>query len=105
MTRAAILMGLSLVLAGAHDARAVDCHSAKGAGHPWSWRQIDGKRCWYKGKTGIDKKRLRWPKPSTVGMAPGRPKPVPVASPNDPLLYSVWPPRDTFDDRFKGEPK
>ena len=23
-------------------------------------RQIDGKRCWYKGKAGMDKKLLRW---------------------------------------------
>ena len=38
----------------------VECQSEKGAGYPWAWREIDGKRCWYKGKAGMDKKLLRW---------------------------------------------
>ena len=27
----------------------------------WSWRLIDGRKCWYAGKTVISKSLLRWP--------------------------------------------
>ncbi len=27
----------------------------------WSWRLIDGKRCWYAGRPGMSKANLRWP--------------------------------------------
>jgi hypothetical protein len=27
----------------------------------WSWRLIDGRKCWYAGKTVIPKSALRWP--------------------------------------------
>ena len=27
----------------------------------WSWRIIDGKRCWYPGRPGMNKANLRWP--------------------------------------------
>lgn len=33
---------------------------AKAQGH-WSWRLIDGRKCWYAGKTVIPKSALRWP--------------------------------------------
>jgi hypothetical protein len=33
---------------------------SKAQGH-WSWRQIDGRKCWYAGKTMISKSLLRWP--------------------------------------------
>ncbi|MEH2521232.1 hypothetical protein V1279_006805 [Bradyrhizobium sp. AZCC 1610] len=29
-------------------------------GH-WSWRLIDGRKCWYAGKTVISKSLLKWP--------------------------------------------
>jgi len=29
-------------------------------GH-WSWRLIDGRKCWYAGKTMISKSLLKWP--------------------------------------------
>src|SRR6476469_2586021 len=32
----------------------------KAQGH-WSWRLIDGRKCWYAGKTVIPKSALRWP--------------------------------------------
>lgn len=40
-----------------------DCSVAppsNGRGH-WSWRLIDGRKCWYSGKTVIAKSSLRWP--------------------------------------------
>src|SRR6266850_875007 len=33
---------------------------SKAQGH-WSWRLIDGRKCWYAGKTVISKALLRWP--------------------------------------------
>ena len=33
---------------------------ASAKGH-WSWRLIDGRKCWYAGKTVIPKSALRWP--------------------------------------------
>ena len=33
---------------------------AKAQGY-WSWRLIDGRKCWYAGKTVIPKSALRWP--------------------------------------------
>lgn len=33
---------------------------AKAQGH-WSWRRIDGRKCWYSGKTVLPKSALRWP--------------------------------------------
>jgi hypothetical protein len=34
--------------------------ASKTQGH-WSWRLIDGRKCWYAGKTVIAKSSLRWP--------------------------------------------
>lgn len=33
---------------------------SKAQGH-WSWRLIDGRKCWYAGKTVISKFLLKWP--------------------------------------------
>jgi hypothetical protein len=33
---------------------------SKAQGH-WSWRLIDGRKCWYAGKTVISKSLLKWP--------------------------------------------
>ena len=33
---------------------------SKAQGH-WSWRLIDGRKCWYAGKAMISKSLLRWP--------------------------------------------
>ena len=65
--------GLTIVVTVAliTSAQAIDCQSRAGTGSGWSWRLIDGKRCWYKGHANINKKRLRWAdaaaKPATTG--------------------------------------
>jgi hypothetical protein len=102
------------LIGSAGNAHAVDCQSRKGEEGHWAWREIDGKRCWYKGKAGMDKKLLRWAStkaaPSVTSrrafVAPDRAAPV-VADENDehhPLLNSYWPPLprvDGFSDRFE----
>ena len=48
---------------------------SKTQGH-WSWRLIDGRKCWYAGKTVISKSLLRWP-----AAAPAQAKAVAVPPP------------------------
>ena len=52
---------------------------SKTQGH-WSWRLIDGRKCWYAGKTVISKSLLKWPaKASVQAKADTAPVPVTVA--------------------------
>jgi hypothetical protein len=41
----------------------------------WSWRIIDGKRCWYPGRPGMEKANLQWPKSA--------PTPPPIKAKNE----------------------
>ena len=69
----------ALVPTGGANAKAVECSVARPS-HPqgyWSWRLIDGRKCWYPGKTMISKSLLQWPAKATV-QAKADPKPVPV---------------------------
>ena len=53
---------LAAVLWFASEAAAIECAAdpQSGKGH-WSWRMIDGKKCWYPGRPGMSKAKLRWP--------------------------------------------
>ena len=51
-----LVMALMLPLA----AEAATCSPTQGGGGHWSWRLIDGKKCWYRGKTGVSKSSLHW---------------------------------------------
>jgi len=84
-----------------------ECQSEKGAGYPWAWREIDGKRCWYKGKAGMDKKLLRWAESGTTRPAAAAKRRPPATTEDlaerERLLRSYWPPLppiDIFGDRF-----
>ena len=86
---------------GAHS---IECRSEKGDGYPWAWRQIDGKRCWYKGKPGMDKKLLRWaegaaaPPARKSAAAPRRsPSLINDYAERERLLQSYWPPLSPAD--------
>jgi hypothetical protein len=37
------------------------CSVAAAAQGYWSWRMIDGKKCWYEGKPMLSKTSLEWP--------------------------------------------
>lgn len=56
-------------------ASAMECRSEipSSATEYWSWRVIDGKRCWYPGRPGMSKENLHWPKAeeATTGRASG----------------------------------
>jgi len=69
----------ALVPTGGANAKAVECSVARpsNAQGYWSWRLIDGRKCWYPGKTMISKSLLQWPAKVSV-QAKADPKPVPV---------------------------
>ena len=53
-----LLLTMALVLP--LSAEAATCNATRGSGGPWSWRLIDGKKCWYRGQPGLSKSSLRW---------------------------------------------
>jgi len=89
-----ILHVIAVLLALTTSAAAIECRSAppKPAKEYWSWRQIDGRQCWYAGQPGLDKAKLHW---ATNGVPP-RPEPKPVAPPpvEAPLPAPAPPPQE-----------
>ena len=65
-----ILLVMALLALLAVDAQAETCRSTRGPapgnGAFWSWRLIDGKRCWYIGKPNKPKNQLHWSAPRRV---------------------------------------
>jgi hypothetical protein len=61
----------------------------------WSWRLIDGRKCWYEGKPMLSKSLLEWP-------AQGSAQPD-TDKPSNPLDSQAWAPTDTdtFDARWR----
>ena len=74
----------------AANAKAMECSVARpsSAQGYWSWRLIDGRKCWYAGKTMVSKSLLQWPAKAPVqAKADIAPVPVTVATEkrSDPL--------------------
>jgi len=77
----------------------VECHAEKGYGSGWSWREIDGRRCWYIGPRDKPKSELRWhPRP----FVPPRRERVPVKIESDSPRPDGPPPAEpgAFDRRW-----
>jgi hypothetical protein len=57
-----------LLPSGGANAKAQECSVARpsSAQGYWSWRLIDGRKCWYAGKTMISKSMLQWPTKASV---------------------------------------
>ena len=57
-----------LMPTGEANAKALECSVARpsSAQGYWSWRLIDGRKCWYAGKTMISKSLLQWPAKASV---------------------------------------
>jgi hypothetical protein len=105
------------LIASATPATAIDCQSRKGDLGYWSWREIDGRRCWYLGHRGRDKRSLHWLAEATrtrlgavrAPEAPSRPPrretqpaatPSPTAAEAGAVLAPVvtrWPDADMFE--------
>jgi len=80
----------ALMPSGVANAKAIECSVARPSSTQayWSWRLIDGRKCWYAGKTMISKSLLQWPaKASVPAKADTTPAPATVATEkrSDPL--------------------
>jgi hypothetical protein len=72
----------------------VECSAAPGRDAYWSWREIDGRRCYYAGRPGKPKTELYWRGPSRTPVRAGQPEAVhdaagPAAVPVPPIPPAV----------------
>jgi hypothetical protein len=72
-------------------------------GHWWSYRIIDGRKCWYEGKPMLAKSELEWPKEASLRPAPAANVAGMVAARStNPLDSQAWATEDvdTFEARW-----
>src|ERR1700687_3470579 len=70
----------------------------------WSWRLIDGRKCWYEGKPMLSQSLREWPTRASAQPNPRRePTSVPPEKPGNPLDSQAWAPddSDTFEARWR----
>ena len=71
----------------------------------WSWRLIDGRKCWYEGKPSVSKSLLEWPTQASAQPDPNEEvaRVTPEKSGN-PLDSQARAPddADTFEARWRG---
>jgi hypothetical protein len=77
-------------------------------GHWWSYRIIDGRKCWYEGKPGVSKSLLRWPQEMPSKPAPEMVTRIAPEQPRTPLESRAWAPNaqspvdaETFRERWR----
>jgi hypothetical protein len=99
---------VTLVSVGVPNAQTKQqCSAAKPSdqhAHWWSYRLIDGRKCWYEGKPMLSKSLLEWPKEAFGQPGPGRQVTSAVTEkPSDPLDSQAWAPEDsdTFEARWR----
>jgi hypothetical protein len=66
----------------------------------WSWRMIDGRKCWYEGKPMLSKSLLEWPAETSAQPASSaEPASAVTEQGSDPLDAQAWAPAasDTFE--------
>jgi hypothetical protein len=93
-------IALILLVLAPSAAAALECYSsALRDNRHWSWRQVDGRRCWYPGLPGVSKSTLRWSKTSIPPSKDRQTKASAAAPPpssqrdeEEVLLRSIWPP-------------
>jgi hypothetical protein len=70
----------------------------------WSYRLIEGRKCWYEGKPMLSKSLLEWPKQASAQLdSKGELSSVLAYKPNDPLNSQVWASTDSdsFEARWR----
>ena len=98
ISRAAGLLPFGIVLLlGMETAQAIQCSAAippNPQGH-WSYRLIDGRKCWYEGDNNFPKSLLRWPEQTSPLSAFGKAVPSPGEErPLPPPTQTVSPPAE-----------
>jgi len=74
----ALVLALAAISVPEAEAKAQirECHVGRpgsAQGH-WTWRNVDGRKCWYAGRAMIPRSLLQWP---TVAQAKVKPAPSP----------------------------
>ena len=84
-------MAAAVAPVGAANAKAMECSVARpsNASVYWSWRLIDGRKCWYAGKTMVSKSLLHWPAKAQVQKAEAQVKPSVQAKSDAPPPVTV----------------
>jgi hypothetical protein len=74
-------------------------------GRWWSYRLIDGRKCWYEGKPMLSKTLLEWPKEAFAQPVSNREEVQSVVTekPDNSLDAQAWAPResDSFEARWR----
>jgi hypothetical protein len=95
---------IALSFLGTSAASAIECKAEMPGARSgyWSWRIIDGKRCWYSGRAGMDKANLQWPKsaaaPLSVDSTPEQVSPQTYSANAE--SYSPKPEELSFEQRW-----
>jgi hypothetical protein len=106
------LLPIGLVIfIGMQTAEAKQCSAALPSnpqGH-WSYRLIDGRKCWYEGENNFPKSLLQWPEQTSALSAFGKAEPRPDEEPLPPVKQTgansegpVLKDFDTFEARWRG---
>jgi hypothetical protein len=77
MSRVGIIMIAVFLTSNAH---AIDCRAdlPSKRGEYWSYRIIDGRKCWYAGRPMMSKSLLRWRAPVTAPVTAPKLRPVSI---------------------------
>jgi hypothetical protein len=73
-------------------------------GQWWSYRLIDGRKCWYQGKPMLSKSLLEWPKQESAELVSNRALASTLTDkPSNPMNSQAWAPTDadSFDVRWR----
>jgi len=73
-------------------------------GH-WTYRIIDGRKCWYEGKIMLSRSLLQWPAQAPAqAISDEAPIRVLTVKPSNPLDSQAWVPddSDSFEARWRG---
>jgi hypothetical protein len=103
MTQGLLIIGVLML--SASSVQAIECRAELPSlrnGH-WTYRIIDGRKCWYQGKSMISKSLLHW---RGSDIAPNKARALPSPARTDPDLISCCsPPLDVaenFEARWQG---
>jgi hypothetical protein len=97
----------TLLSVGMPNAQAKQQCSAAAPSNPhgrwWSYRLMDGRKCWYEGKPLLSKSLLEWPKDAAQPVSNTEVTSVVIEKPGDPLDAQAWVMKDsdTFEARWR----
>jgi hypothetical protein len=103
----ALAIWIATLLSGMPNAQAKQQCSAAAPLNPhgrwWSYRLMDGRKCWYEGKPLVSKSLLEWPKDAAQPVSNREVTSVVTEKPGNPLDAQAWVMKDsdTFEARWR----